>query len=596
MNTFRRIRPFIAVAILIYGALVGLMGGFDLMVGPVRLRSHHTDWLLRLAVIAAFAELVIRSGAVAAGDLVRYGRELRSWLRGVTRPLLIALVGVTAAMWFLGLLSRLVPVETPGGDMALLELYTRQATRGELLVGPYSRFQWHHPGPAMFYLASPLYTASGERFASLRVSALLLNIGCFLASLAVLRRHGGAALAFSTAITMTIFLYRANDVLVSPWNPHLLLLPLVLLLVCCAALMNGATSLSVAIVALASFLIQTHLSITPTVAVAVVTSILVAAARLGVTGDLQALRRAVNLSLWVGVIVWIPPLAEQITSAEGNLSRLYRFFTEPNFAPMPRESYSAFFRLLSGFMLPGFTTAWGGQQLSGVSVIGFVLSLTSLMALPWAASRLRARRNRVGATLSLLLLAVCLTALWSLLRIRGEVLDQVVFWITALGVLNVTCIVAGFSGDISVRLARRVSIVAVLLMIAVGTAELLRTNRPTDDPGAATRITTGSDAIASYLQREKVVRPLVYIAHATWGDAAGILLRLDKAGIDVSIERDWLYMFGERYAENRTEDSVLVFADQERRQPLLQQKDYVVLAEWPELTIFFAHAGATTHF
>ena len=214
------------------------------MLGPLRVRSHHTDWLLRFAVIAALAELVIRESVIGKHVVVGYGRTVYTWLRRAMRPTLLTIVGVVAGLWLLGLLSRLIPVEIPSGDMALLELYTRQAARGELLLGPYSRFQWHHPGPLMFYLASPLYAgASGGHFASLRVSALLLNIGCLVASLAIIRRHGGRALLLSTGVTLALFLWRVSDALVSPWNPHLLLLPLVLLLVCCGALMEGTASL-----------------------------------------------------------------------------------------------------------------------------------------------------------------------------------------------------------------------------------------------------------------------------------------------------------------------------------------------------------------
>ena len=508
MGRMRRLRPFIAVAILVYAAAIGLVGGFDIMLGPLRVRSHHTDWLLRFAVIAALAELVIRESVIGKHVVVGYGRAIYTRLRRATRPTLLTIVGVVASLWLLGLFSRLVPVEIPSGDMALLELYTRQAARGELLLGPYSRFQWNHPGPLMFYLASPLYAVSGDRFESLRVSALLLNIGCLVASLAIIRRQGGRALLLSTGATLALFLWRASDVLVSPWNPHLLLLPLVLLLVCCGALMAGTASILVAIVALASFLIQTHLSITPTVGVAIMASVVVAIARLNTDRERQAFGRALNWSLWAGLCLWFLPLAEQVTSTKGNLSALYQFFTEPNYASISKESYAAFFRMLSGFMLPGFVTAWGGQQVNAVSWSNVALSMTSLIALPWAAATYRARGDRFGANLALLLLAASLTALWSLLRIRGEVLDQVVFWITVLGVLNVSCVAAALLGDINVRAAGYVAVLGVILTTIVGVAELVRSDRPTYNIAAATRISTGAAAITSYLAREKVTRPL----------------------------------------------------------------------------------------
>ncbi|HTZ08663.1 MAG TPA: hypothetical protein VMB72_06315, partial [Acidimicrobiales bacterium] len=40
----------------------------------------------------------------------------------------------------------------PTGDLALVDLAVRSATRFQQVLGPYDRFGWHHPGPAYFYL------------------------------------------------------------------------------------------------------------------------------------------------------------------------------------------------------------------------------------------------------------------------------------------------------------------------------------------------------------------------------------------------------------------------------------------------------------
>src|SRR5258708_25869797 len=51
------------------------------------------------------------------------------------------------------------------GDPAVIESYTWMASKGELLLGPYSRFQWHHPGPLYFFWMVPFYLLSGSRAA-----------------------------------------------------------------------------------------------------------------------------------------------------------------------------------------------------------------------------------------------------------------------------------------------------------------------------------------------------------------------------------------------------------------------------------------------
>ena len=248
--------------------MIGLTGGFDVTLGPVRLRSHHTDWLLRFATLAALAALVVREHLSGFGARVtKQGRATYVWVKPRIAPTALGLLALSGAVTAIGALIPLLPTETPGGDMALLELYTRQAARGDLFVGPYSRFQWNHPGPAMFYLFSPLYVLFDERFASLRVSALILNLGCLVTILAIVSRWGKPALLLAIELGLALLLFRTSDLLVSPWNPHLLLLPLAVLFVSCVAVLQGAFALFAAAVVVSSFLIQTHLSIGPLIGV-----------------------------------------------------------------------------------------------------------------------------------------------------------------------------------------------------------------------------------------------------------------------------------------------------------------------------------------
>src|SRR5213595_3106315 len=61
-------------------------------------------------------------------------------------------------------------------DGAVLEIYTLEALEGRLLVGPYSRFGWHHPGPLFFYFEAPWYWLSGRHTAGMQAGALALNL------------------------------------------------------------------------------------------------------------------------------------------------------------------------------------------------------------------------------------------------------------------------------------------------------------------------------------------------------------------------------------------------------------------------------------
>jgi hypothetical protein len=53
------------------------------------------------------------------------------------------------------------------GDQAILALRVGDAMKFHAEVGPYSRFGWSHPGPALFYLLAPVYSLSGTNPRSL---------------------------------------------------------------------------------------------------------------------------------------------------------------------------------------------------------------------------------------------------------------------------------------------------------------------------------------------------------------------------------------------------------------------------------------------
>jgi hypothetical protein len=603
LRRHRRKSRILALGILVYVAVIATVGGVDVMIGPVRFRSNDTDWLLRLAFVAAVLDLALSETAFAR--ILGFFRKLRADALRV-RPLAIRTAIVIAAaavlLWVAGRLVTTMPPETVGGDMALLELYTRQASRSEALLGPYSRFQWNHPGPTMFYVFRPLYELSGGLFESLRMSALLLNLGCLAALLVIVRRRAGPTLLLPLALALSVYLYRVPDVLVSPWNPHLLLLPLALLFLACAAVVEGDVRFTVVAVAATSFLVQAHLSVTPTAGA--VTAVALVCAVFGMTDDgrLRVRGRWINAAIWVGLLMWFLPLAEEVTSRPGNLSAILdSFFETPDPGPASREGAAAFFRMISAFMLPGFGTAWGGLVLKTVTWMGFALAAALLLTLPWAASRFATVRPFVSI-LAMLLFASSLVALWSVLRIQGELFDQLVFWVTIIGVLSTAVVAsagllwAAARAPAAARLisgAAAVTSIGLLILAAtLGASQLYDRGRERPHDPTAVRIREGAAAVSGFLKREGLRRPVARLGQSTWGDVAGIVLILEKDGIPVTVERDWVFMFGRPLEEDGTADSELIFADAARRKTVLEEGRHAILAEWPELTIFARKAPA----
>jgi hypothetical protein len=63
--------------------------------------------------------------------------------------------------------------------------------------------------------------------------------------------------------------------------------------------------------------------------------------------------------------------------------------------------------------------------------------------------------------------------------------------------------------------------------------------------------------LEAYVDRERIVRPLVRIDQDGWPLAAGVILQLQKSGVPVAVEPDWIPMFTPAFAATGREAVVL---------------------------------------
>jgi len=600
----RRVRLLsrtIAAGAFFYAIALVATGGFEITLGPVLVRSHEIEPFIVLALVSALV------------DWVGGGRNL-DFLNTLSRPpaeaaggaasypfaAVVALAVAVPGVWLVAHAVRAMTVETPSGDMALLELYTIHAARHDLFLGPYSRFGWHHPGPAMFYAFAPLYDLTGARYESLRWSALALNLASLGATLAIVGRRAGRVLGFTVAIGLGLYLLRVPDLVASPWNPHLLVLPTALLLVACAAIVDGEPRCWPLVAVVSSFLIQTHLSVAPTVGVVIAVTVWLVV-RQRVPPLAHRHRLWASLGACLIVVMWILPAAAELTSGSENLRTIARFFLRrPMVTPSLREAFVAGLNRLSAPLLPGLTLAWGAHTVRTVGFPGLVIALGTLLAVPWTADSLSRRGCRFGAAVAILGLSASVAALWSISRSQGDLFDQLVFWITIVGVLNFSCLIAAAAlsiaerlGPLRLRLPPAVTTAALwIAMVGAcldGTIHLYRAHALAFSDPAIPRIQGASAAVRDYLARENLHWPLVRMTKATWGDAAGVVLALERSGTRVSVEPDWVFMFGQQHAPTGKEDSEVMFSDQGPRRRAVgegrgQGRDEVV-AEWPEESV-----------
>ena len=453
-------------------------------------------------------------------------------------------------------------------DFALTELYTELATRGELTLGAYSRFGWNHPGPVYFYLQAPFYAAGGRQASSLFAAALALNVGAILAMLWVTARSTRGPLLACLAGAALLFAWRAPRLLASPWTGHIAILPALAFLLICAAIIAGRSRLLPLAFLAGSFAAQTHVSFMPLLLAfgAAAMSTVLAHARTSAVSP----AKPVLASVLVLLALWIAPAAEALRHDGGNLAALARFFvTDASPDHSWREAFTLWSYGLAGVLRADFGLPWGGHL--QLLEYGWItpLAVGQLLVLGVIAWFDRQGGRRFHVALTMIAITASLMGLVTVSRLEGQVVDHAIFWLAALGALNLAIVAAAV-----IRVAARyvpqtssaarapavvaaVTVAATAVLGAVHLRDLADYERRRTTPR---RIPLAEAAIRDYLGSEGLRKPLLEMRAASWSEGAGVVLRLLQEGTAVAVSADRLPMFTRRFAADGTEDVVITIS------------------------------------
>jgi hypothetical protein len=258
----------------------------------------------------------------------------RTWVVGAA---LLALLAIPLAVG-LGVLHS--PRWYPILDLAQTELRVRDVgTRHTPLVGLAGRIESQglrgsHPGPLSFYGLRPVYTLLGERPWGLQVATATVHLAAMAAALWIAARRGGVRLMVAMGAVLAVLghLYGATT-LTEAWNPYLpIMWWLVFVLAAWSVLCDDLAMLPVAVFA-GSWCLQTHISYLGLVAgLGAALAVVVAVAAWRRRRDRDARRRLagwVAAALGLGVVLWLPPLYDQVRHDPGNLSIVVDNFRHP---------------------------------------------------------------------------------------------------------------------------------------------------------------------------------------------------------------------------------------------------------------------------
>jgi MYXO-CTERM domain-containing protein len=326
-------------------------------------------------------------------------------------------------------------------DNANIELTTLDVGREFVAIGSYSRMVWSHPGPLAFYLLALPSRLSRQNSIGLALGVLAINAAAVAGMLILARRRGGTPMLLLTAGMLAVFLHGLGPAfLVDVWNPSLPVLPYALLLFLCwgvALKERGSLPLAVAV---ATFCVHEHVGYVVVAGFPLLAAVLIAFRSTWVGPKeerRQRLRpwfRSAAVALVVGLVLWAPPIIQEIEGDPGNLILLGAYFNDTNGEPQvglgdgwERQSMALGVRPTWATgeppaaltFLEGWRTSPDPPVTLGLLALGLFLAVR--------------RRDREGAIGGTIATVGVLTGLFAASRITGFLYSYLTRWSMAVG-------------------------------------------------------------------------------------------------------------------------------------------------------------------
>jgi hypothetical protein len=277
-------------------------------------------------------------------------------------------------------------------------------------------------------------------------------------------------------------------------------------------------------------------------------------------------RRLVIAGVVVTVLMWIPPLIDEVSGNPGNLTVLWNFFTTHGPSHHWRESVSALGHLLDVRQLNQLQYL-AGDELGTVSweYIGVAAVFGALCAALVVVGTLV--RDRIAQSIGALLLAAMVAATVSIRDVLGPVYVYLVLWMTTMPLV----LLLGWAGlalrarpwstirfGPPLRSSGAAALIALLIALSalrVGAFQKVPGD-PSNAPGVEYISTASVTAVAEY-----PAQPILLEIKGTdtWTMAAGVGLQLVKHGHPVRVPPEWVFMFGKPCRIKGDERAAVVF-------------------------------------
>ena len=438
----------------------------------------------------------------------------------------------------------------PWGDSALVELTVRRVGHHFLLIGPYSRFHWHHPGPLVFdWLALP-YHAFGSRPAALYQGALLtaaISVG--LVGWVAFRR-GGARFTWCAMALVGMLIWAVGpEVVRVPWNPWITILPLLAVICLAWNAASGELWAYPFAAAGATFLVQSHVGYAAvTGAVLAVAAIIIVVPRVGRRAAWRRVGLIALVTIGALAVLWAPPIYQELHDDHGNLSQLRQFFSTTKSDHSLSDGIDVTIHQLGAIPAQAIGLDTGAAKRALPPIGAGIVTVAALVL----AAVIGARRRAWSAlALAAIIAAAIVAAAWSAARVVGPIEDYLVLWIATVGTgawiaLGAAILTSG-SKPVPRQTRRAVGVVTAAIAIMVGvvnTNTALAVAAP--EPVGTATIPPMIRRVVPAIGRPSAKPISIRIASLdAWPYAAGLILALDRRGYETVVDPDVAWLLGE---------------------------------------------------
>jgi hypothetical protein len=482
---------------------------------------------------------------------LRAGGQLRRWWPEAFAVTIVGLPFLAAIVRTFRGTTRL------GGDHAVTELAVRAVGTHAVLVGPYSRFGWRHPGPLFFYALAPFYWLFGAGGRAITAGAILIGLAAAGAILVFARRRGGPALMLWTALVVALLIWHIDEAAWSTWTPYVTILPAAAFLVAAWSVACRDRWALPVVALVGSFVVQTHVAYLPViVGVGLVALVVCVTTLIRRRASLRPWRLPGAIAVGLTVLVWIPPAVDVVRHDPNNLSRLIDFREDPRAFENEAwgrerssraasstethtvdEGWRAATRGLGGFLdgrAERFDDDVSGRGASWASLVA-VAAVVGAGALA-----VRRRRREVVALIGLLVVAFA-ASVYAASDVVGPLFAYLVTWTSILSVMAWIAVGAAVVPELErVRVTTPVAAGAIAVAGVAALALAWPGRAPIGPAGSTLEDVRPLDALISRVERQLPEgRPVVVrtVDLYQWPTTAALVAGLRDDGFDVYAER-----------------------------------------------------------